>query len=188
MITDSYYWKEHLLKGAAEIAKIMPKETLTETQFSRVEREILIGFYSVRKLIEATTKVTPKTAKLELELNWYPKRADKPRVDWYNRYNFIDLYDFNEFRVERRDIIFISHRMVHSYIFNISNNGVLFNSDRDKERRLLFIKTTEILRAFNTVGDDYPSSIIVTRDPLTGDRIAEACDEEIEGQKAAFEP
>lgn len=173
MITESYYWKMPLLRGAAVIRKHMEREDLTDAQFARVERELFIGFYAVRKLLEATGKVSAGTRQMKLDLHWHPKAPDTAVVDWYNRSEFWELYDLATTRQEPRDLLYVAHRMVHSFIFMLADtelgHGVYFTSDRDKEMRLNFVSTAEIVRAFETVGNDYPSDFHAWRDKDTGE-------------------
>ncbi|MDT9599189.1 hypothetical protein [Sphingosinicella rhizophila] len=173
MITESYYWKKPLLTGANFIRKYMDEENITDAQFARIEREIFIGFYTVRKLLEATGKVSPETRDLQVSLKRYPKRNGQPLVDWYNRSEFWELYDLEDGRSEQRDLLYVAHQMVHSFIFVLSGHddghGAFFTSDRDRKARLSFIATSEIARIFEIVGNDYPSGFNAWRDPDTGE-------------------
>lgn len=173
MITESFYWKKPLLKGASIIRTYMEREDLSDAQFARVERELFIGFYAIRKLLEATGKVSEPTRNLKLPTIWYPKKTEKPIVDWYNRGEIWELYDLRDERREHKDLLYVAHRMIHSFIFMLSEiddgHGVFFTSDRDKEFRLNFISTGEIVRAFETVGSDYPVDFKAWRDPRTGE-------------------
>ena len=173
MITESYYWKKPLLTGAKFIQKYMDAENITDAQFARIEREIFIGFYSIRKLLEATAKVSVETRDMKVALKWYPKRAGQPIVDWYNRGEFWELYDLEHPVQDCRDVLYVAHRMVHSFIFTLSGDddghGAFFTSDRDKESRLNFLSTGEIVRIFEVVGSDYPSDFKGWRDPNTGE-------------------
>lgn len=173
MITESYYWKKPLLAGAKVIRKYMDAEDISEAQFARIEREIFIGFYSIRKLLEATGKVSAETRDMKVSLKRYEKRANQPTIDWYNRSEFWELYDLDKPALEFRDLLYVAHRMVHSFIFILSGdddgNGAFFTSDRDKETRLNFVSTDEMVRVFETVGNDYPSGFHAWRDKATGE-------------------
>lgn len=173
MITESYYWKKPLLTGAKFIKKYMDEENISDAQFARIEREIFIGFYAIRKLLEATGKVSPETRDMQVPIKWYPKRDGQPLVDWYNRSEFWDLYDLEDGRAELRDLLYVAHQMVHSFIFVLSGDddghGAFFTSDRDKKNRLSFITTNEIVNIFETVGKDYPSGFQAWRDTSTGE-------------------
>lgn len=173
MITESHYWKKPLLAGAARIRQFMDDENTTDAQFAQTEREVFIGFYAVRKLFEAIGKVSPETRNMKVALKWFPKRVSQPTVDWYNRAEFWELYNLEKPRIEARDILYVAHRLVHSFIFILSGDddghGAFFTSDRDKEKRLNFLSTNEIVRIFQIVGNDYPSGLQTWRDENTGE-------------------
>lgn len=172
MIIESYPWKQPLLAGAKVIRENMDAQDISEAQFAMIEREIFIGFYAIRKLLEATGKVSSETRAMQVALTRYKKREDQPIVDWYNRSNFWELYDLDSAAPELRDLLYVAHRMVHSFIFILSDgdegHGAFFTSDRDKDQRLNFIGTDEIVRVFQVVGLDYPSSFHSWRDESTG--------------------
>lgn len=173
MITESYYWKEPLLAGAKVIRQHMDAEEISEAEFAQIEREILIGFYAIRKLLEATGKVSAETRTMKLALKQYEKRADQPIVDWRNCHKFSELYDLDKPAQKLSDLLYVAHRMVHSFIFILSSDdndhGAFFTSDRDKDTCLNFISTDEIIRIFEVVGQDYPSSFHAWRDNETGE-------------------
>lgn len=151
----------------------MDEENITDAQFARIEREIFIGFYTVRKLLEATGKVSPETRDLQVSLKCYPKLDGQPQVDWYNRSEFWKLYELEDGRSEQRALLYVAHQMVHSFIFVLSGHddghGAFFTSDRDKKTRLSFITTSEIARIFEIVGNDHPSGFHASRDPDSGE-------------------
>lgn len=173
MIAESYYWKKPLLAGAKVIRKYMDAEDISEAQFARIEREIFIGFYAIRKLLEATGKVSAETRVMTVALKRYEKRTGQPIVDWYNRSEIWELYDLDNSLLELRDLLYVAHRMEHSFIFILSGDddghGAFFTSDRDKDTRLNFISTDEIVRVFEVVGKDYPSGFHAWRDDATGE-------------------
>ena len=173
MLTESYYWKKPLLAGAKVIRRQMDAEDISEAQFARIEREIFIGFYAIRKLLDATGKVSEETRAMKVALTRYEKRANQPIVDWYNRSEFWELYDLAKPTQVLHDLLYVAHRMVHSFIFILSGDddghGAFFTSDRDKDTRLNFISTDEIVRVFEVVGQDYPSGLYAWRDEATGE-------------------
>ena len=173
MITESYCWKKPLLSGARVIRRYMDLKSLSDAKFARIEREIFVGFYAVRKLLEATGKVSPETRAMQVSFKWYPKRDGQPLVDWYNRSEFWELYNLDDGRAELRDLLYVANQMVHSFIFILSGDddghGAFFTSDRDKKTRLSFISTAEIVRIFEIVGNDYPTGFRAWRDADTGE-------------------
>lgn len=176
MIWESVYWKEPLLEAASRLREAIGNADLTEEQCAQFERDVFLGFYSVRKLFEATGKVSRSTLERQLPIEWFPKLPSAPLVDWYNRNELWALYDLEDRRKECRDVLYVAHRLVHSFIFVQSlgsesdPDGMFFTSDRDKEMRICFISTIEVVDLFETIGKDYPSGFISWRDPLTGER------------------
>jgi hypothetical protein len=175
MIGESCYWKEPLLKMADRIEKYSQKDGLTDREGAQYERDIFIGYYTVRKLFEAAGKVSDETRAIKLSVNWFRKKEDAPTVDWYNRGQFWDHYDLNECHSEQRDALFVAHRVIHSFIMvsfsgaDGGSSGDFFSSDRDKENRLYFVPTSETLVLFRLVGSDYPN-FVSWRDEVTGER------------------
>jgi len=175
MIWESYYWKEPLLKMADRIEKYSQKDGLTDRQGAQYERDIFIGYYTVRKLFESAGKVSDDTRAMKLCVHWFPKKAGAPIVDWYNRSEFWDIYDLEDRHREQRDALFVAHRVIHSFIMVGSSGGEgepsgdFFTSDRDKEKRLYFVPASETLSLFRAVGRDYPN-FVFWRDDVTGER------------------
>ena len=62
MITESYYWKLPLLEMADRFRLVASKEDLTDEEYAAYERDLFIGFYSVRKLFEGLRKSRTKPA------------------------------------------------------------------------------------------------------------------------------
>ena len=88
MIWESWYWKQPLLEVADRLESFKASQDLSEDQVAQVERDIFIGFYSVRKLFEAPTKITDKTRSLSLILQKHPNL--KP-VTWRNNHKLDEL-------------------------------------------------------------------------------------------------
>ena len=70
MIYESSYWKEPLLAAADFLSTIRIDEEDSDDDLARVEREILIGFYSVRKLLD-TFKVSSSTKTMNFGLRYF---------------------------------------------------------------------------------------------------------------------
>jgi len=63
MIREGWHWKKPLLKMAERLHSLKRIGNLSEKRLTQLERDIFIGFYSVRKLIESHTKITDATKK-----------------------------------------------------------------------------------------------------------------------------
>jgi hypothetical protein len=173
MIWESSDWKEPLLLIANRLRKLKTSGELTEKQLARVERDIFIGFYSVRKLIETITKITDDTKAMKVDVEYYLYNQIKP-VTLLNWHRIEEFYDFGEVHNESRDIKFICGRIIHSFIFMPLTDengltGILFTSDIDKHKKLYSLNIDEVIKIFKRIGNDYPYSEQWTINPETGE-------------------
>jgi hypothetical protein len=171
MISESWYWKRPLLEMAARLRSLTTSGDLSEEQFVQVERDVFIGFYSVRKLLEAITKITDATKAMKVQVDWYPNKA---AVSWRNNHKLDELYDFDTTRSEIRDIKFVCGRIIHSFIFTPCLGesglaGILFTSDTDKDSRLYFLAVDRLIDIFERVGNDNPKEIHWSKDDVSGE-------------------
>lgn len=171
MVWESENWKQPLLKLAKRLKTLKASKDLSDDQLAQVERDVFIGFYSVRRLIETPTKVTDRTRKLSLSLMKY---ANVKPVTWRNNHKLDELYDLRRSNEESRDVIFVCGRIIHSFVFAPCQSddgglsGVFFTSDLDKNKFLFFITIDQVISLFSEVGNDSPSHIESSRDPATG--------------------
>ncbi|MEB3415389.1 hypothetical protein VCJ71_04870 [Alteriqipengyuania sp. WL0013] len=156
----------------------MSLEDITEDQFGQIEREFFVGFYGIRKLFEAPAKLSQVTRRQLLDVVYFDRLDNTDLVDWYNRSEFWEHYNIEFPKRERRDVLYVAHRVTHSFIFMLGEeefgSGIYFTSDRDKESRLNFITTSEVARIFRQVGSDYPENLKMWRDDVTGEMKVEA--------------
>lgn len=174
MIYESSYWKEPLLKAATWLRRVRLGENVRETTLVKIEKELFVGFYSIRKLLE-TVKVSDSTKKKKFDLVWHP---NKMPVDWLNHHIVEEHYDLTKSNQESRDIGFICNLFIHSYVFTLVGEnkleGVYVASDRTKNQKVYYVPIEVVLSAFRLVGRDYPSRLVLTRNPETGEFEAEA--------------
>lgn len=171
MIWESWYWKQPLLEMADRLANFKVSNDLSDEEVAQVERDIFIGFYSVRKLLEAPAKINDKTRSLSLTLRKHPNLK---HVTWCNNHRLDELYDLSESGQEVRDVLFVCGRIIHSFVFAPCQSedgglyGAFFSSDRDKDSCLYFISIDEVISLFRQVGNDDPCHIEWSREPGTG--------------------
>jgi hypothetical protein len=169
MIRESSYWKEPLLDAATWLRRVRFRENTSEKTLVRIEKEIFLGFYSVRKLLE-TIKVSDATKKQQYELTWH---QNIKLVDWLNNHKINELYDLQASSQESRNIGFICNLFIHSYVFVIAGedklDGIYVASDRTKNKKLYFISIETILAILRLVGRDYPVHAVYEREPETGE-------------------
>lgn len=171
MICDSWYWKQPLLDMSDRLARFKVSSDLSDEEFAQVERDIFIGFYSVRKLLEAPGKISDKTRSLSLTLRKHPNLK---RVTWRNNHRLDEHYDLSESGQDVRDVLFVCGRIIHSFVFAPCQTedgglyGAFFSSDRDKDSCLYFISICEVISLFRQIGNDDPCDIEWSLEPVTG--------------------
>ena len=178
MIRKSRYWKKQLLEIAERLRslKTVELEEIIEDddRFAQIERDIFVGFYSVRKLFDAVVVVTDATRFLKLSISWYPNLN---QVTWINNDRVDELYDLASQRQETRDVQFIIGRIIHSFVFMSDFGeqglaGILFSSDTDKNKKLYAMKIDDVITLFERVGNDNPTHIHWSVTP-TGEELTE---------------
>jgi hypothetical protein len=171
MISESWYWKQPLLEAADRFEALKSTGELSDEQLAEIEREIFIGFYSVRKLFESVAKITDATKAMEIQVEWHPNRE---AVTWRNNHKISELYDLTVSNQETRALRFICGRIIHSFVFSPSFEedgglaGIFFTSDLDKDKKLYFLSINQVIKIFQRVGNDDPANIEWSTDPKTG--------------------
>jgi hypothetical protein len=145
------------------------KEATAEHSLARFEREIFIGFYAIRKLLE-TFKVSSQTRRLSLTLASSPSIGV---VDYMNAHRIDELFNLEIADFEQRDLEFVCNQFIHSFVFipvqheNGSIAGAYIASDKAKREKIYFVELRQILLAFRTVGTDYPAKLLLERNEKT---------------------
>lgn len=177
MIYESYYWKKELLSTSKMLLKrTNSKRWWTEAQYGTFEKEIMIGFYMIRKLIDTKTKVTNALVSKKLEGKKYPNK-DKS-ISWRNNHKFYEYYDFEKSMPCKLDLKFLCNQIIHSFIFSpvfdcneeqknrpSKLRAVFINSDENCKEWLFEISIESIIKIFSDIGSDYPTALHYTFDP-----------------------
>lgn len=170
MIDDSYPWKKSLLNAATWLDRLRMDEKNASRSLVRIEKELFIGFYAIRKLLD-TFKVTDKTKAKTFDLKWSPRIRT---VDYLNWHRIDKNFDLKTKRSETRSIRFLCDQFVHSYVFVIQLgrggrlSGVYVSSDRARDAKLYFVGLRQLLSAFRAVATDDPMRVSATRNGQTG--------------------
>ena len=173
MIWESYYWKAPLIESAERIrALTRSRSGLSDEEFVQLEKDIFLGFYSIRKLMEALGKLTDRVKLTRLTLRCYPNLK---RVDSSNNHRLDELYDLDSTFTLKKEVKFVCGRVIHSYILSpiVSENGVLeglaFTSDIDRNKRLYTLSANQVSGLFNRIGRDNVVSLVQVRNSTTGE-------------------
>ncbi len=171
MIWESRYWKEDLERKVESLTKRKTQKRWLESSFAKVEQDIMISFYSIRKLMEAR-KITDELANSSLPVKIHDSKNDF--ITTLNWHKIDKHYDLENPTYSNRDIRHISNQIIHSFVFafEFSEEGTLtgffFNSDKTKFSRLYYISLDDVLGLFTDVANDFPNVIHHYFDPDTG--------------------
>ncbi|MHB8280646.1 MAG: hypothetical protein ACYDIA_23830 [Candidatus Humimicrobiaceae bacterium] len=179
MLSESYYWKTPLIQYSERLERFKKRKILTEKALAEIERNILIGFYSVRKLIETEGKITDKTKSIKINVEKYKNKNIK-RTTFLNSDKIDELFELNNSTITFMKLLDICNQFIHSYILTIcvdENNkfqGVFVSSDYKKNCELYFVKIDSIISIFKNIGNDYPLRFYAIRN-VKGDFIIQNC-------------
>ena len=159
---ESCYWKEELMRIARLLRPVRKPGRWTERKHCVLERELMIGFFIVRRLIEMH-KVSSETKDLALRVFSCPSRGKL--VHRRNAGDIEELYDLRCETGMTKKPFYISNQFIHSYISLIARDetgnfsDVLIVSDFDRKHCIWRVPVSEIRKLFLTAARDYPHSL-----------------------------
>ena len=156
---ESCYWKEELLRTARSLRRVPNPPRWTERAHCVLERDIMIGFFMLRRLIELR-RVSSRTRNTFLSVFSY--QAVGKEVHQLNSHDIWELYRMDEEVLVSKKPSFIANQFVHAYTSFISRddtrnwNNVFVVSDFDRNGCIWRVPVHEIDRLFRIAADDYP--------------------------------
>ena len=172
MIWESAYWKEELFRHARRIRRRQTLKKWIERSTAGLEKDVMVGFYSIRKLVEAH-KVSDEIRDRPLHLHGYPWTGSL--VTFMNWDKIDKKYDLAHPVHVTKSVSWLTDQMIHSFAFlpSFDEEGrldtVLFNSDRTRRQHLFSISVEEIIALFEEVGANDPASMRCQFNKKTGD-------------------
>lgn len=169
---ESCYWKEELHRIARTIRRVSKPPRWSERAQCIVERDLIIGFFMLRRLIELH-KVSTATRDLMLKVFSYQAR-DK-NVTRLNGYHIWELYDLDREVPATKKPIYLANQFIHSYTSFVARDvtrnwsDVFVVSDYDRNDCIWRVPIPEIRRIFRAAADDYPHSIQMVFNAKKGD-------------------
>ncbi len=185
MIWESCHWKSDLLKQAASLRKRTVQKRWVDASFARLEQTIMLGFFSIRKLMQSA-KLTDMAARQQIAVRSYPPTGKA--VTLLNTHRLEQLYDLEEPSERAVSLPFLCNQVIHSYVFEFQFEegagpaAILVASDRQRSKELLEVSIEAIIEAFDRVGRDDVSVAKFTFDPKRGDYryVLEGADEQVQ--------
>ena len=178
MIHESYYWKTELVKLSKKLtARIPYKRFWTDSQNGAFEKEVMIGFYMVRKLLKSQ-KLPNIIASTKLNGLKYPNNGTD--VHLMNNHRFPEHYDFENGKDEKFELKFLINQIVHSYIFSpdfeineetgdMTLSSIHVCSDDHRNKWIYEISLKTVIDLFDKVGRSNVTSAHYMYDPQKKD-------------------
>src|SRR5689334_1751368 len=109
---ESCYWKEELARIASSIRRVKAPARWSERAHCVVERDLMIGFFIVRRLIELH-KVSSKTRDFSMKVFSCPVRAEQ--VHRRNVHDHWETYDLLNEKRETKKPLYLSNQFIHAW-------------------------------------------------------------------------
>jgi len=159
MIYESFYWKRDLAKRAAYLEEKLKQRRWDERSYTRLEQEIMLGFYSIRKLADAK-KIPDKLVNKQITLMYFKSRGDFiHHGNWANVDRHYHLADGKKIT---KTLAYVANQLIHSFVFLPVHleatpliEGIAFNSDRTKSEVLFTMKMSLIVDTFYRAATEY---------------------------------
>ncbi len=148
MIYESAPWKNEVIRIANKIECRKNQKRWTEQSFFLLEKEVFLGFFCIRKLMESN-KISTNLQKENIELAVYP--VGEKAITLLNQDDFSELYNLCDGNVEMISYWNICNQFIHSSIFapfiptGKSLIGIYMASDWAKKKKLYYISIIQIL-------------------------------------------
>jgi hypothetical protein len=169
---ESCYWKEELHRIAATVRRVAKPTRWTERAHAIVERDLIVGFFLLRRLIEMK-KVSSATTNKQLHV-FSLKSRGKP-VTLLNAHRIADLYDSENEVADTKTPAYVCNQFIHSYTSFVARDetrnwsDVFLVSDFDRNDCIWRVPVSEIEGLFNTASVDYPHTMEVRFNRKSGD-------------------
>jgi hypothetical protein len=169
---ESFYWKEELHRIARSIQRVSKPPRWSERAHCIVERDLMIGFFMLRRLIELH-KVSTVTR--DQMLNVFSYLARGKNVTRFNGHDLWELYDLDREVPSTQKPGYIANQFIHAYTSFVARDesrnwsDVFVVSDYDRNDCIWRVPIPEIRRIFRTAAEDYPHSIRMVFNAKKGD-------------------
>lgn len=160
MIHESSYWKDDLLKIARTLERRIAQTRWGDKNLFVVEREIFLGFYAIRKLIESK-KISDSLSQRRHELKEFPYSGNAESLATHMKDT---EYDLSTGRMAHLTTIDLCNQFIHSHHFlpflpdGKHLIGFFFCSDRKRTSGIYLVTIFTIVEIYRSIGSNYPKS------------------------------
>ncbi|SDT42606.1 hypothetical protein SAMN04489743_2861 [Pseudarthrobacter equi] len=121
MISDSVPWRYELLRIARRLERKTRQEHWTERSSFRVEKDLMMAGYAIRRLLEAR-KLSDSLAAKQVPVVRHPRIGPIP--DFYNRDEIDALYDIANPIKDQITLAHLANQIIHSFVLVLSCDEV----------------------------------------------------------------
>lgn len=168
MISDAGPWRDELLAAATRLEKRKDQRRWTERTSFLVERDIMMGAYTIRRLKESF-KISDAVSLHETTVDRY--QLTGPMPDVYNRHEIWKSFDLEASIQIQLNIGALCNQIIHSWVWLISApenglgcDGIYVSSDRMRKKYLYFISLDSLIGLYRKIGAEDITSISMRRD------------------------
>ncbi|WP_344775612.1 hypothetical protein [Gryllotalpicola kribbensis] len=154
MISDSVPWREDLIRISRRLRTRDVQRRWTERTYYLVERDIMFGAYSIRRLIESR-KTSTRLPQRRLRVRQWPLTGRVPRP--LDRFFVTDFYDKEKQTVAEVDVARLCNQVIHSFFFQLAleddgTTSLAVTSDRGRVSSVMVISLEQLAELFDYVG------------------------------------
>ena len=162
---ESCYWKEELKRISTLVQPVARPSRWTERRHCVIERDLMIGFFIVRRLIELH-KVSPKVRAFPMEIYSSPNLGRN--VTLLNRGDLDGLYDISNERKQTKKPLYVSNQFIHAYTSFVARDesrnweSMYVFSNFDRTDCIWRVPIITIRALFDLTSSDYPHTMSFT--------------------------
>ena len=165
MTIVSRYWREELFRIRKSLIPKKRPPRFTERRICLVERDTMVGFFIVRRLIELS-KVGSKSIN-----HLVPTFRNRPikSINWSNKHCVWENYDWGKEVKENIPICKVANQFIHSVHSDIQRDKArnwcdfYIYSDYEQKKSILRVPVKSICDAFDTIANDWTLRRLTTR-------------------------
>jgi hypothetical protein len=172
MIWESSVWREELQKELNDFYNFLVNIEASEAEYFnlRVEKFFFVSAFIIRKLAEAN-KLSDELISKDFSCIKYGRIKDDSIIDFLNCHHIERFYNLEKKEKYLLNLRDICNYFIHSFVFSTVHDankklcGVLVNSDRIKDKFLLYIELSTFIELINNVINDDIVSMNYNRVP-----------------------
>lgn len=167
MIEQAKYWRKDLLRIAIKLEKRYRQQRWSKITEYMSEKEIFIGFFIVRKLMESGHVICGLTTK---SYEVFSSPHSEPIDLWKNKSAFLNDYNPTMGILDSLSIKDLCNQFIHSYYISFfvplgrELVGIYFCSDRQRKKSIYYVQLVKVLEIFLSIGINSPRLLELTFD------------------------